>query len=783
MGHTADQDGGYDLSALGWLLFQQLCAGWLEQVVGVEPGWWIGSADRHRYVVLESGLPATAAREELPAPTMVATAWSRAASRDRPDSIEGTLAHAWDAARLARRHDPPIRSLLVLTDLPAGHARSSIDRMAGPPPDGEDELVPVHVLGARALGAAVDEHAELRLRHPYVLGVRRGGPLLPEQALRDSTFDLDAARALARVFVPTGPYVRALSVLREHGFCVLTGPPEMGKTAAARAVGLALMSSGWEVHECTRPEQVTERLRPERRQLFVADDAFGSTEYRPESAERWARTLPEILRATDERHWLVWTSRPTPLKAGLRALHRERGAERFPAPAEVHVDAANLDPAEKALILLRHAKAADLDGSALGIVRREGAEIVDHRHFTPERIRRFVRTRLPRLAVAGSGLEEVRAAVHREIENPTEAMAASYLALGESQRAVLVAMLDCPPGVVSERELAGAARRHAPAGLDRAPSDLLDRLADHFLRMPAPTAVSWVHPSWRDLVIAQLAGDLSARGRFLSSCGHHGVLLALSTAGGASGARRLPLLTTDADWDALADHLPEVVREADERSLAELLRALDTALAAAAEHPGDRAELSSLAALCLRLAARTRPADEPVGANLLEAWLHLAERLPDRPLPPWLSATWAHLLPRHPPDPASPSELALYDEWLLLGETLRELCPQELETLGFPGKQARVARELTEAAQPLLSLDPESPRSVYLSRLLIRAGGLLDRHPLNLAHSVDATQRLADIEESRDLRGRHRSASSAADELVGRVLADLEDHVSPPPSA
>lgn len=94
----------------------------------------------------------------------------------------------------------------------------------------------------------------------------------------------------------------------------------------------------------------------DRSQVFVADDAFGSTEYRADAAELWARDLGPMLRVLDDRHWLIWTSRPAPLKAGLRRVQRERGSEHFPAPGEVLVDAGKLDLAEKTLILFRHAK-------------------------------------------------------------------------------------------------------------------------------------------------------------------------------------------------------------------------------------------------------------------------------------------------------------------------------------------------------------------------------------------------------------------------------------------
>jgi hypothetical protein len=233
------------------------------------------------------------------------------------------------------------------------------------------------------------------------------------------------------------------------------------------------------VHECTRPEQLFERLDPQRAQLFVADDAFGSTEYRPDAADRWARELDRALRATDAHHWLVWTSRPAPLRTGLRRIHRERGGERFPQPAAVQVDAAELSPPEKTLILYRHARAARLDATQRTLVYDHGAAIVEHPHFTPERIRRFVSDRLPSL----SDGDDVDALVDGELAEPTQAMAASYAALAGEHRDLLLAMLDSPPGPVAERDLAAALRRHASNGLAHAPVDLVERLTDHFVRV------------------------------------------------------------------------------------------------------------------------------------------------------------------------------------------------------------------------------------------------------------------------------------------------------------
>jgi hypothetical protein len=406
------------LEELGWLQFERLCELVLQADAGVDPLRWEGRAYTGREFVGEEPLLG------LAAPVRVRCVW-------------GTSPQPCD---------------VLFINAPAAEDLAKVVY-------GEDELL-----------EAIRRIPEIRFKLPSVLSL---GALEPDgAALAGSTLDVDATEQLARVFVPTPSWHQAVATLRAHHFLVLTGPPEMGKTAIARMLGRALLTQGWEVHECWRPEQVWARLDRERPQLFIADDAFGSTEYRPDAADRWASELDRILRATDDKHWLVWTSRPAPLRAGLRRLHRERGAERFPQPGAVQVDASALGPEEKTLILYRHARAAGLPAERREFIKLHGRQIVEHEHFTPERIRRFV----------GRGAPPD--AVERELSEPTEAMAASFGALEREHVELLMAMLDSPPGPVHERELAAALRRHA-GGLPKAPADLVDRLTDHFLRVLA----------------------------------------------------------------------------------------------------------------------------------------------------------------------------------------------------------------------------------------------------------------------------------------------------------
>lgn len=258
------QTAPYRFDELGWLQFDRLC----ELLLGFDDVSWEPREFGRVGLALRSVLP-PGGHVALAPPTLVVVAWlPRAGSTSSDLRLRRILETEVDGA--------PVRtvgSLLVLTNV-----------------DAPDDGAPGHVarIGPEQLGHLLDADPELRLRMPSVLGIRDLHGPIGERVSARSRFDVWAAAELARAFVPTRAYDRALEVVTRRHFAVLTGAPEMGKTAIARMIAFARMTAGWEAHECVRPEQLWRAFRRDERQVFVADDAFGSTEYRPEAAERWA---------------------------------------------------------------------------------------------------------------------------------------------------------------------------------------------------------------------------------------------------------------------------------------------------------------------------------------------------------------------------------------------------------------------------------------------------------------------------------------------------------------
>jgi len=247
-----------------------------------------------------------------------------------------------------------------------------------------------------------------------------------------------------------------------------------------------------------------------------------------------------------------------------------------------------------------------------------------------------------------------------------------------------------------------------------------------------------VHPSWRDLVIDDLAADADARRRFLAAAGLDGALLALSTAGGAHGERLLPLLVADADWDALGDRVHALAAELDPRGHARLLDAMAAAIAATdGRDPVRHLEVLALAEQALgRATALWSGSAHALDVDLLRSWYALAARVGAPPAPPPLDRTWAALLPAGPElDP--PSELDRLDAWLAVCEVLADYDRRALHRLGFFDRHAGLLADIaTMLADRVFEQEPPSPVAASalarLARLLpdVAVGPPVHDYPL-----------------------------------------------------
>jgi len=350
----------------------------------------------------------------------------------------------------------------------------------------------------------------------------------------------------------------------------------------------------------------------------------------------------------------------------------------------------------------------------------------------------------------------------------------SLAALDADHRDILVAMLDAPPAPVSERDLAAAARRHRQE-LAQPVSALVDRLQDHFLRRVPPTAVAWVHPSWRDLVIDQLERDPVRRRTFLERCGVEGALLAVSVGGGSTGHRNLPLLVEDADWDALLGHVEALVADLDTPERVRLLRQVSEAVADRA-HQDDRRAVAELDAFAVRLLESILPAGiDATALVLLQEWYALAGVVDAALAPPDLARLWIEMVPTAAWRLRSAADVAALESWVTLIDILGRHDPGAFRRFGFPEAQSPVVGRLFAFDPSVLARRLAPEQAATLRRAARSLAAFFPEHRMALvAFSGDVfAASLPQGDDEIDERPR-AFRDPPRPSIVSRVLADLD---------
>src|SRR6266702_195561 len=571
----------YELDRLGWYEFEGLVQTLLKYLLGLGVESWGGSGDWGRDAYCKNSL-SYPSKDPVPGPFLFQCKF-----------IDGANA-AGAKARKAFRKAVTEESKRVVSRLPAWEkAPAHYVFLTNAPVGGTDRKwvestiqdvlakTNVHVHDGQDICAWLDNASHIARAFPQILGLRDLEGLILQWNLKEvfsrSEIAVSDAQALSTVFVPTGPYSTALAILEKHKFVILEGPPEMGKTAIARMIALTYFARGWQVLECRIPDDLLKAFSKERPQIFVADDFFGRTEYDASRISKWQDDLPFILKRLDNEHLFAFTTR-----AHLLNLARERidvaGYEgKFPEIGEVIVDASRLTTMDKARMLYRHCRAANLSAPTRALVREEAEMIVENSHFTPERIRRLVHDVLKVNDGSDQGGDQMKAGVLETLADPTKAMSVSFGALPDPHKWMLFSLLeaDFPPYRLfrekSEGSLGGLKARYeriCPTEVRLPANRVASELSEAFVRQPnkkiGRAELDWIHPSVRDVAINELGAKSKYRQTFLRFCGAEGLRLACSVAGGSKGQVAFPLLSDEEDWTVFADRIPRVVESSPE---------------------------------------------------------------------------------------------------------------------------------------------------------------------------------------------------------------------------
>lgn len=563
--------GRYNLEQLGWFHFERLIQALLKHEISLSIESWGGSGDfgRDAYCAQSLFFPNRGRRTQGPFVFQVKfvssnvrkeqVALARSALSSELKKIEKRIK--------SKLWKPPKYFIFITNAHLLARTRNEFNKKINKILN-KSKII---IWGRTDVEDLINAHESIRKAYPELLGIQDLQALIVsavnQNILQRSNLAISEAQSLADVFVATDSYGKALNVLAKHNFVVLDGPPEMGKTAIARMISLQKLLDGFQVIECHRPDEIFSALNQSPKQIFIADDTFGRTEFDPSLGRSWERVIPLILRQIKSNMQLIWTSRKHILRLALTQLDLANISGSFPKPNEVIVDATDLSIEEKSLILYRHAKRVGSSELSRALLRHVARNLVESEHFTPERIRRFSEERLAEFSEKYSIDSEtaIEEEVIEAIRNPTKRMRISFNSLPELHQWVLVSLIDFDYSAESE-ELINRIREFLPHKSPQECFAALNELDGTFVKInlykfreTIHKPVYWIHPSYRDLVIDILSENYKFQIRFLEKCSVDGVSLALSESGGSTGGRVLPILGFSESWNLLQKRIIELI--------------------------------------------------------------------------------------------------------------------------------------------------------------------------------------------------------------------------------
>lgn len=201
--------------------------------------------------------------------------------------------------------------------------------------------------------------------------------------------------------------------------------------------------------------------------------------------------------------------------------------------------------------------------------------------------------------------------------------------------------------------------------------------------------ISWMHPSYRDLIIDELALDDDLRTQFLKNMSVQGIKLTISDTGGQEGRRRLPLITDSKSWKLFRSRCVQISASLDSRDEENLLTALTAAIQSAHKDEEVRQLAITLQAVCDSLRDKWNSTEAILSASAIRSCCNASLLLEPLPPLPLLKPTWLATYDEFQDDLndckiGDKFDLYLLESWTDLLGVIRTNEPRFLRQIGFP---------------------------------------------------------------------------------------------------
>lgn len=255
------------------------------------------------------------------------------------------------------------------------------------------------VLGRKDLNNILEQYSYIEKNYHklWLASTNVLNTIINSATLNWSAFELEKIEKDIRLYVENESLNKALKILNENHYVIISGIPGIGKTTLARMLVYTILAQGYEefVYVTDDMDNAAKMFNKEKRQIFFFDDFLGSNSFVQQSISFENKLVTFIEKVIKSKNTLFVLSTREYVLSEAKAYYEKLAMSNIDI-AKCTIELEYYTKSIRARILYNHLAEANIPQNFINafLDKREYRTIINHKNFNPRVIESIIKEQI-----------------------------------------------------------------------------------------------------------------------------------------------------------------------------------------------------------------------------------------------------------------------------------------------------------------------------------------------------------------------------------------------------